>query len=129
MSRKSLSLVGCIELAFQADKIHYAMAAAGRSDHQRPMTIFAGSLPRQDQICGKDATDTGKKLMTSQHNGQNILTIKVAQQTEKVHWPAFSGMRTIDLRLRAIVRADEIGVADECLAVPSPDCIGHLSEP
>jgi hypothetical protein len=111
MSRKSISLACCIGLAFQADEIHHAMAAAGRSDHQRSMTIFAGSLPSQDQICGKEATDTGKKLMTSQHNGQNILKIKFAQQTEKVHWPGFSGMRTINFRLRAIVRADEICLA------------------
>jgi hypothetical protein len=79
MSRNSLSLVGCVGPAFQAQKIHNPVATAGRSDHQRPMTVFAGRIPCQDQVCGKDGTDAGIKLMTSQHDGQDIWEIKCAQ--------------------------------------------------
>ena len=121
-----LALACCTGLAFQAYKIHHAMAAAGRSDHQRPMAVFTCGVQCGHQVCGIDAADARQQLIAAQHDGNDILEIKIAQQTEKIHGPGFSGMGAYVFRLRAIIRADEIGVADKCLAGFSPDCIRHL---
>ncbi len=111
---------------FQTYKIHHAMATASRSDHQRPMAVIADRVQCGHQVCGVDAADAGQQLMAAKHDGQDPFKIEITQQAEQILGPGFSGMGATVFWLRAIVRADEIGVADKCLAGGSPDGIGHL---
>jgi methylmalonyl-CoA mutase cobalamin-binding subunit len=67
MSRNSLA---CIPLLGHAKKIRHTMAAAGRSNHDRTLSVAANAIQSMDQIRRIDTADTGQQLVTAQYDGQ-----------------------------------------------------------
>ena len=120
MSSTWLSMDRRIHPSFKAHEFHHTMTAAGGSNHHCSMAVIANGLQCGQQFCGVNPTYAGQQLMTSNDDGQEIVGIKSGQQAEKIHGPGFSGMGAYVYRFRAVVRTDEIGVADKHLAGCSP---------
>ena len=115
--------------SFKTHEIHHTMTAAGGSDHHRSMAVVAHGVHGRHQFCGGNAPYAGQQLTAANDDGQDIVDINAGEQAEKIHGPGSSGMGAYVGRLGAVVRADEIGMADKGLAGCSPHGMRHSGQP
>ena len=79
---------------------------------------------RAEQIGRQDAADTGQELVAAQNDRHEIVHANGVQDSEQVRRPRLPCVSADRSGFRAIIRADEVRVADECLPRLSPHGVG-----